>query len=80
MHSTISSFVAGCSTYKHINDSTQCIPGLLQTLSVLSHHFESWSLDIITDLTLSHGFNVVLTCVDRLNKLCRHTPCFMGSS
>ena len=39
---TISSFVAGCSTCQHIKDSTQCTPGLLQTLPIPSHHFESW--------------------------------------
>ena len=77
---TISSFVAGCSTCQHIKDSTQHTPVLLQPLPIPSHHFESWSLDLITDLPLSHSCNAVLTCVDRLTKLCRLTPCFMGGS
>ena len=39
-------------------------PGLLQPLPIPSCHFESWSLDLITNLPLSYGCNDVLTCVD----------------
>ena len=80
MYSTISSFVVGCSTYHCIEDSTQCTLGLLQTFPIPSCHFERWSLDLIIALPLSHGFNAVLTCVDRLTKLCKLTPCLMGGS
>ena len=75
---TISSFVASFSTCQHIKDSTQHTPGLLQPLCIPSHHFESLTLDLITDLPLSHGCNAVLTYVDRLTKLCWLTLCFAG--
>ena len=77
MRLTISSFVAGCSTCQRIKDSTQYTPGLLQPLPIPSHHFECWSLDLITNLPLSHGCNAVLICVDHLTKL---TLCFLGGS
>ena len=80
MCSTISSFVAGCSTYQHIKDPTQHTPGLFQPLLLPSHYFESWSLDLISDLPLSHGCNAVLTCIDCLTKMCRLTPRFLGGS
>ena len=56
----------------------QHTPGLLQPLLIPSHHFKSWSLDLITDLPLSHGCNAILYCVNCLTKLCWLTPCFMG--
>ena len=80
MHSAINSFVAGYSTYQHIKDSIQNTPGLFQPLFIPSHHFESWSLDLIADLPLSYGCNTVFTHVDYLTKLCRLTPCFLGGS
>ena len=44
--------MAGCSTCQHIKDFTQHTPRLLQPLSIPSHHFESWSLDLITFLPI----------------------------
>ena len=35
-------------------------------------------MDFITHLPSSGGFNAVFTCVDRLTKLVRITPCSMG--
>ena len=78
MHLTISSLVAGCSICQHIKDSTQHTPVLHQPLPTPSCHFESWPLDLITHLPLSHGCNAVLTCVNHPTKLCRLTPCLMG--
>ena len=76
----ISSFVAGWSTCQHIKDSTQHACGFLQPLLIPSHHSESWYLDFIMDLPLSHGCNAVFTYVDRLIKLFRLVPCFLGGS
>ena len=69
----ISCFIASCSTYQHIKDSMQYTPDFLQPLPIPSHCFESWSLDFITNLPLSHGCNIVLTCVDRL-AICVGSP------
>ena len=75
---TINSFVSGCSTCQHIKDSTQHTPGLLQPHPIPFHYFDSWSLDLITDLPSFHGCNTVFTYVNCLTKLCRLTPCFLG--
>ena len=80
MHSTISSYVAGCSSCQHIKDSMQCIPGLLQPLPIPPFNFKSWSLGLSTNLPLYHGCNAVFTCMDRLTKLCRLDTCFLGGS
>ena len=37
-------------------------------------------MDFITGLPLSGGFNAIFTCVERLTKLVRITPCYMGES
>lgn len=37
-------------------------------------------MDFITGLPLSGGFNAIYTCVERLTKLVRITPCFVGES
>ena len=60
IHLTISSFVASFSTCQHIKNSTQRTPGLLQPFLIPFCHFESCSLDLITKLPLSHGYNAVL--------------------
>ena len=49
-------------------------------MSVLARRFSSWSLDFIVDLPLSDGFNAILTIVDRLIKLVKLVPCFMGGN
>ena len=65
---------------QRIKDSIQQAHGLLQPIPIPSHCFESWSLDLITALPLSHGCSTVLTYVNCLTKLCRLTPCFLGGS
>ena len=52
--------------------------GLLNPLLVPARRFGSWSLDFIVDLPLSSGYNAILTVVDRLTKLVKLIPCFMG--
>lgn len=37
--------------------------------------FEAWSMDFIFGLPESGGYTGVMTCVDRLSKLVRLTPC-----
>lgn len=35
-------------------------------------------MDFITNLPKSNGYNAIFTCVERLTKLIRITPCSMG--
>jgi hypothetical protein len=37
-------------------------------------------MDFISGLPLHKGCNAIFTCVDRLTKLTRLTPCFMGDN
>ena len=80
MHLTSGSFISGCSTCQCIKDSTQCTPGFFQPLPIPFYYFESWSLDLITNLPLSNGCIAILTYIDCLTKLCQLTPCFLGGS
>ena len=49
--------------------------GLLQPLSIPSKSWQSISLDFITDLPDSKGFNAILTVVDRYTKMTHFVPC-----
>jgi len=35
-------------------------------------------MDFITGLPTCHTFNAIYTCIDRLTKMVRVLPCFMG--
>ena len=80
MRSTYSYFVSGYSTCQSIKDSTLHTPGLLQPLPIPFLPFERCSLDLITNLPLSHGCNAIFSCMDCLAKLCRLILCFLGGS
>ena len=49
--------------------------GLLEPLPIPSKPWQSISLDFITDLPDSKGFNVILTVVDRYTKMAHFVPC-----
>ena len=74
----IKAFVRGCPICQHNKDSTQAPAGLLQPVKVPHARFEVWSMDFITDLPMSNGFNAVFTSVDALTKYTQLTPCFVG--
>lgn len=42
--------------------------------------FESWSIDFVSNLPVHKGCNAIFTCVDRLTKFTRLTPCYMGDA
>ena len=49
--------------------------GSLQPLPIPSGPWRSISLDFITDLPLSKGYDVILTVVDRFTKMAHFLPC-----
>ena len=49
--------------------------GLLQPLPSQSKPWQSISMDFITDLPPSQGFDVILTVVDRFTKMAHFLPC-----
>ncbi len=54
--------------------STQKPAGLLQPLPVASACFESVSMDFVTHLPMSHGYDGIFTIVDRFSKFVRFVP------
>ena len=78
LHETVTSFIYSCTTCAQTKDSTAVPPGLLQPLLVPESCFSSWSIDFFTDVTLSRGFNTILTCVDCLTKYTIVILCMMG--
>ena len=40
--------------------------------------FDVWSMEFITDLPLSWGFNAIYTCVNKFTKTVKLQPCFVG--
>ena len=53
-------------------------PGKLAPLPIPSEHFAYWSIDFITCLPISHSFNTVLVCIDKLTKFVCLAPCAIG--
>ena len=54
--------------------------GLLQPLPPPSKPWQSISMDFITDLPLSKGFDTILTVVDRFTKMAHFLPCVKSIS
>jgi transposase InsO family protein len=61
-------FVAECLVCQQNKVETIKTPGLLQPLSIPSHHWEEVSMDFITGLPKSEGKSVIMVIVDRLTK------------
>lgn len=78
MDRDVSQFVAGCPVCQRVKDKTSSPAGFMQPLQVPQERFQSWSMDFITSLPTSGGYNAIYTCVDWLTKLVRLTPCTMG--
>jgi hypothetical protein len=54
--------------------------GLLQPLPTPSKTWQSISMDFITHLSPSQGFDVILTVVDRFTKMTHFLPCVKSFS
>ena len=78
LRESVTSFVHSCTIYTQTKDSIAIPPGLLQPLPVPESRFSSWSIDFTTDLSLSHGCNTILACVDHLTEYKILIPCKMG--
>ena len=75
MDGAVRAFVAGCPICQKVKDRTTGQPGELHPLPIPEGRFEAWSMDFIFGLPESGGYTGVMTCVDRLSKLVRLTPC-----
>jgi len=72
---SVHAYVTACSSCQLNKPSHQPPLGLLQPLPVPERKFEHITLDLITDLpNTKHGYDAVLTIVDRLTKVVRFAP------
>ena len=59
-------------------DRTHAPAGLLQPLEVPESRFHTWTVDFVTDLPLSQGYNAFMTAVEKLTKYVVVMPCVLG--
>ena len=75
MATTVKEYVARCNTCQRFKGSNAAPAGLLHPLETPSLLWEHISANFITDLPLSHGFDAILTVVDRFSKEVELIPC-----
>ena len=75
LHSFVEEYVRTCDTCCRTKIPRHHPFGLLQPLPIPTKPWQSISLDFITDLPLSQGFDTILTVVDRFTKMAHFLPC-----
>ena len=69
MERTVKAYIKRCPTCQKIKHRTTQAAGQLQPLPIPGKRFESWSMDFITNLPESGGFDAIMVMVDRLTKV-----------
>ena len=67
-------YVKGCDLCQRNKSSCHAPYGDLNPLEIPSRNWESISMDFITDLPTSHGYDTLLVVVDRLSKQAHFIP------
>lgn len=73
-------YVLNCRTCGRIKARHDRHQGLLQPLPVPERSWQHISVDFITHLPSSNGYDAVLVVVDRLTKMRHYVPCLMTSN
>ena len=68
MATLVKDYIARCDTCQRFKGSNQAPAGLLQPLPIPNTPWEHISANFIMDLPLAHGYDLILTVVDRLYK------------
>ena len=74
MRQTVAKYIRNCDTCARTKPVRHAPYGLLKTLEVLFRRWSSVSLDFITRLPMSNGFDALLVVVDRLSKMAHYIP------
>ena len=72
---TVKEYVTRCDTCQRFKGSNAAPAGLLHSLETPSLSWEHISANFITDLLLSHGFDMILMGIDQFSKEVELIPC-----
>src|SRR5205807_3752777 len=75
MRQDIKRYVKNCDMCQQIKPARHAPYGLLQPLEILTKPWESISMDFVTDLPESNGYDAIWIVVDRLTKMAHFIPC-----
>ena len=75
MATTVKEYITRCDTCQRFKGSNVAPAGLLHPLEILSLPWEHISANFITDLPLSHSFDMILMVVDQFSKEVELIPC-----
>ena len=75
MKATITQYVQNCYTCHRVKSSRDREHGLLKPLPIPQKRWQDLTMDYVTGLPDSDGYNAILTIVDRLTKERHYVPC-----
>ena len=74
MSRSVKAYVSSCGTCQRTKPSQSLRPGLLQPLPIANQPWAQVSMDLITDLPPSGGFDSIVVFVDTLTKMAHFVP------
>ena len=80
VRSTIEQYIRNCDTCARIKPVRHAPFGYLKPLEITQKRWQSISLDFVTGLPISSGYNMLLVVVDRLTKIAHFIPTITGCS
>ena len=78
MRNTVTQYIQNCYSCHRAKPSRDREHGLLHPLPIPQQRWQDITIDFITGLPLSNGYNAIMTTTDRLTKERHYIPCFAG--